>query len=1288
MSSIINDKLEKFLKGNSLPKILARGTQIYRDKGCSLENVQTEGNGDAKFRVKSDSSTQHYLVEIKNWNTAAIQTKCNCNYDWGGICKHRVSAILTLKEYLKTNPKIIAQKPKFITAQHIVKISSFDDWSLKQLVNDEDWKNRTDTHYHVNIVQAINGIAEVEVQKGNKTFQVKFEKLRFNQEFFTACSCEESIDAQLCSHKFHALLAIRERFGNYNPFDRMRDYTAEKNKLLQEYGFSLEDDLKGKFDFKINSDGSVTLIKLDKTIQKVSSFQNWRIINNKIFRPEEYSFQLNIEEELNTEPREIIYVIYFKDASYLNDVQLETYSCKVNTQGKMSSFKSFDTAQFKDFPQLSEEDIQLISTINSINADGIQSFAKRKEIRLNYFHEYLDREQVSADTLPIIEEYISKQLDKVFNLLQNKKVYVSNSPYFSTHHELNPITLSSERIIPFFTLREDSEFVILEGYTRIYKKRIRLASLSNPNSYWIREYGNQLHKVANPEVANLLHYLSNQGIIKVRKSDFEGFLQDFIMPLSEKFSIEIALNDNVDKKPLYFSTIKLHLKEEENNLIFIPKFTYTELSPEEIAIQQEVSTKKVSKRTKAPDIPKPITVLEFSHDHKTNRFDYQHGKVIIQERNPEQEQSFYEIIQNQHEAFKQQTQYPFFHLSFNDVLKDGWLFTFFEEMKKADIKIYGIQELKKFRYNPHKANFSVKSSSGIDWFDMKIEIQFGEQTVSLKDIQKAVLKKQNYVELKDGTLGLLPEEWLAKYEHIFKLGKIKGDNLQVSKLHFSLLDDLGTDINEFEIQHEIFEKKQKLLHFKQLPNVPIPVNVNAQLRDYQLEGFKWLNFLDEFNWGGILADDMGLGKTLQMLAFLQEQQNKHSSTTNLVILPTTLIFNWQAEATKFCPDLKLFVHRGGTRQKSNDHWHDFDIILTTYGMIRSDVELFKHFKFHYIILDESQAIKNPDSLISKAVKQLNAKNRLVMTGTPVENNTFDLFSQMEFINPGLLGSQEFFKSEFANPIDKGQDKIQAAHLRKMVYPFMLKRTKEEVAKDLPEKTESIIFCEMDKKQRKVYDSFRETYRQRLVEKIASEGKEKASFLILEGLLKLRQICDSPALLNGDITYDNNSAKLDEIVREIEENASNHKILIFSQFLKMLDLIREHLEKHKISYEYLDGKTQDREEKVNHFQEDENCRVFLMSLKAGGVGINLTEADYVYLVDPWWNPAVEQQAIDRTHRIGQKKNVFAYRMICKDTIEEKILLLQEKKKDLAKDLISTEDGFLKKLTQEDIIDLFS
>jgi non-specific serine/threonine protein kinase len=582
----------------------------------------------------------------------------------------------------------------------------------------------------------------------------------------------------------------------------------------------------------------------------------------------------------------------------------------------------------------------------------------------------------------------------------------------------------------------------------------------------------------------------------------------------------------------------------------------------------------------------------------------------------------------------------------------------------------------------------MRTSSGIDWFDVKVEIRFGDQLASLADVRKALLKKENFVALGDGTLGMLPEEWLEKYAGMLRVGQVDGDTVKVSKLHFSVIDALYNEIDSLEVQRELYEKRQKLLNFQEIADVPLPANVKAQLRDYQREGFKWLHFLNEFGWGGCLADDMGLGKTLQVLTFLQERQNRMPDATNLVVVPTTLLSNWEAEAAKFCPDLKTQVYRGATRQWDTDLFDEFDLVITTYGTVRSDIEKLRQYRFGYVVLDESQAIKNPSSQVAKAVKLLRADNRIVMTGTPVENNTFDLYSQMDFLNPGLLGSQEFFRMEYATPIDKHRNEEKARELRGLIYPFMLKRTKEEVAKDLPDKTEIVLHCEMGKAQRKVYEKFRETYRQKITDKMSRDGKEKASFLILEGLLKLRQICDSPALLSDEEDYGHDSAKLDELVREIHENAGHHKILVFSQFLKMLDLVRQHLEAMHIPYEYLDGSTEDRAARVRSFQENEQCRVFLISLKAGGVGLNLTSADYVYLIDPWWNPAVEQQAIDRTHRIGQTQKVFAYKMICKDTVEEKILSLQEKKKEVADDLISTESGFIKKLTQEDIVGLFS
>ncbi len=313
-----------------------------------------------------------------------------------------------------------------------------------------------------------------------------------------------------------------------------------------------------------------------------------------------------------------------------------------------------------------------------------------------------------------------------------------------------------------------------------------------------------------------------------------------------------------------------------------------------------------------------------------------------------------------------------------------------------------------------------------------------------------------------------------------------------------------------------------------------------------------------------------------------------------------------------------------------------------------------------------------------------------MSGTPLQNNTFDIYAQMNFLNPGLLGSVEFFRNEFSTPIDKFGEPEQKDHLRKLLYPFILRRTKEQVAKDLPEKTETILFCEMEDEQRKVYDTYRNVYRDKIMGVIEGEGIDKSQLTILQGLMKLRQICDSPAILNEEEKYPNHSIKLDELTREITENIGEHKALVFSQFLGMLALIREKLKENNIEFDYFDGSTppQQRERSIQNFQNNENSRVFLISLKAGGVGLNLTAADYVYIVDPWWNPAVEQQAIDRTHRIGQTKNIFAYRMICKDTIEDKIMQLQERKRILAKELISDDPTFVKSLSKEDVEYLFS
>ena len=665
-------------------------------------------------------------------------------------------------------------------------------------------------------------------------------------------------------------------------------------------------------------------------------------------------------------------------------------------------------------------------------------------------------------------------------------------------------------------------------------------------------------------------------------------------------------------------------------------------------------------------------------------------KVMIVHRAKDKETAFIQKLELLHSNFIRPEDGQQLALKGNDVLKNNWFFLFVDAMKDMKVPVYGYEALKNFRFNTAKPQTKIHISSNTDWFDARVDIVFGDQKVTIADVKKALANRQQFVPLNDGTLGILPEEWIKKYSLLFRVGEGKQDQLRLSKYHMSVIDELYDERNEEELVLQLEEKYDSLKLFNKIKEIPVPEHLQHILRPYQEHGFHWINYLKEIGWGGILADDMGLGKTVQALSYLHYFRHTTGKLNALVVCPTTLMFNWENEIKKFTPSLTYHIHHGADRTKNKELFKERDVIITTYGTLRSDIKLLVEIPFDYVILDESQAIKNPASKVTKAAGLLRAKNRLCMSGTPLQNNTFDIFAQMNFLNPGMLGSIEFFRQEFSIPIDKFGEPDRKDHLRKILYPFILRRTKEQVAKDLPEKIETILYCEMEDEQRNIYEAYRNDFRDKILGTIETQGINRSQLTILQGLMKLRQICDSPAILNEQEKFPNHSIKLEELGREITENISNHKALVFSQFLGMLALIREKLKELGVDHEYFDGSTSaiDREKAIQRFQRDENCRVFLISLKAGGVGLNLTAADYVYIVDPWWNPAVEQQAIDRTHRIGQTKNILAYRMICKDTIEDKILQLQEKKRLLAKDLITDDEGFVKSLSRADVEYLFS
>ena len=745
-----------------------------------------------------------------------------------------------------------------------------------------------------------------------------------------------------------------------------------------------------------------------------------------------------------------------------------------------------------------------------------------------------------------------------------------------------------------------------------------------------------------------------EGAFETREEGLPRYLATVVKPLAESYPIDmdaVIRVETIDVSPVG----RVYVSElNENFLLIKPKWLYSEHELEE--------GEEVQARIEEED------------------------RVMVINRKKEIEQQLMDALKDLHPKFAGQTN-GYFYLNFKEALEKSWFLQFYHRMQQMDIPVLGMNKLRKFKYNTHVPQFEILTGRNIDWFDLTIRVSYGDLVVPLNELRKAILGRQDYILLSDGSLGMLPKEWLDKYSLLLRMGQMREGGLRLPTVHWAILQESGG--GDEALRKELEEKKRRLLEVDRDKSFPLPSAVQAKLRDYQLGGFQWMCLLDEMGWGGCLADDMGLGKTLQTLSFLQHLVERYPEETHLVVCPTSLLYNWEGELKKFVPGLDWHIHYGADRVLDEETLRRAHVIITSYGMVRNDIDHFSRWKFGYVILDESQAIKNPASQVRKAIQQLQARNRLALSGTPVQNNTFDLYAQMDFLNPGMLGSSDFFRSEFATPVDKNGDKEAAARLRKLVYPFILRRTKEQVAKDLPDRTEMILWCEMGDEQRKIYNSHKEHYRESLLDRIAEEGMGKSSIYILEGLTKLRQICDSPAMLK-DGSYPNVSAKLDELVREIEENTGHHKALVFSQFTSMLQLIRVALEEKGVPYLYLDGSVpaEARRESVQQFQDSPDKRVFLISLKAGGVGLTLTAADYVYLVDPWWNPAAEQQAIDRSHRIGQEKKVFAYRMICKDSVEEKILQLQERKRALAADLVSDEGGFVKQLTSEDVAYLFS
>lgn len=570
-------------------------------------------------------------------------------------------------------------------------------------------------------------------------------------------------------------------------------------------------------------------------------------------------------------------------------------------------------------------------------------------------------------------------------------------------------------------------------------------------------------------------------------------------------------------------------------------------------------------------------------------------------------------------------------------------------------------------------DFALNVTSTTDWFDVSLEATFAGNPLRKEEILAALEAKSSTIRLKDGSLGFLPEEWVARYATLRGLGdSSEPGSLRFEKKQGLLLNAALGDDDDVRGDKGFENFRKRILKYDLTQTAKAPAGFKGKLRNYQKEGLTWLNFLKDFESGGILADDMGLGKTIQVLAFMLARK-KESKLPSLVVAPKSLVFNWIDEAQKFAPTLKVVRYTGDGRQKLAKELGDADLVVTTYGTLRSDIEKLREQEFDVAIIDEAQIIKNPKSQSAIACKQLRATHRLALTGTPIENSIQDLLSILEFTNPGLL---RFSAGE-------GAPKDAESALARVLRPFMLRRTKEAVLTELPAKSEQVLFCEMSPEEAQYYAVIRDRYRESIEKSVAEKGLAQSKLHVLEALLRLRQAACHAALID-DSKRSESSAKLELLLAQLKAVISEgHKALVFSQFTSLLSIVKALLDVEGIAYEYLDGQTTDRKSPVERFQSDAKCPVFLISLKAGGTGLNLTAADYVFILDPWWNPAVEAQAIGRAHRMGQQQKVFAYRLVARGTVEEKILDLQKKKKDLAESIVSEDTDFMKKLSSADL-----
>lgn len=1025
---------------------------------------------------------------------------------------------------------------------------------------------------------------------------------------------------------------------------------------------------------------------------------------------------------VNTQPFDLVYTLI--NHQYLGYI-LEPHVVQINSKGNftLTHQRIFSKTSEYFSKKITEQDLAIIKILDELDDDYI--FRKfytngKKKMRTSEFFEKNKTDELLQQSIKL---FIDERMNKALVMLRGKTIYKMGN---DNNPASQKIEVSAEKASVLFHFRRNSEGTRYFPTIKYKGQRIEFmykgAAIITNQPAWMLLDKQLFDFTKEMDGKKLLPFL-NKRFIQIAKTAEETYFNKFVPQLVEKYDVYAEGLEIISKQ--IAPQTGLHVQYLDDDQLAVKLIFYYGNNHYEYGNRQLVNA---TVERKGDD----YTFIRFRRD--VNEEEKQ--KELIESLGLMQLNGAFFSIKStdnlipQEELIKLETTNKYVFLD--------WLNEHAEDLKNLNIKVEHNQELSKYFIGSRQIKLEVTEQR--DWFDVKAIVQFGEYTFSFIALRDHILKGKREFTLPNGQIAIIPDEWFGNLGGMLSLST-SDEEIKLEKHHIGLLEELVSNGSKYL---KLSDKLEKIRGYGEVRDMELPNDFKGELRPYQRAGFNWFYFLKENGFGGCLADDMGLGKTIQTLALLQKEKELYAQTakqikveqpitipslnndesqlqlfqpgsseipktdlphavndqppqapnhetrirTSLIIVPNSLVYNWFNEARKFTPKLKTLIYTGIGREKNPQTFLMYDLIISTYGTVRVDIDILKSFNFNYIILDESQSIKNPQSLSSRAVKLLRGNHKLVLTGTPIENSITELWSQLAFINPGLVGNLQSFTERFVQPIEKGKDPHRLAQLKAIIKPFVLRRTKDQVATELPPKVEQVIYSNMTEQQAEAYEKVKSFYRNEILKSIKEVGLHKSQLTILQGLTKLRQIANHPVLVQPD--FEGQSGKFDELIARAETaKQEGHKVLIFSQFVKQLDLYKSWFNEKGWEYCYLDGSlsNEQRQREVAKFQQGK-INYFLISLKAGGVGLNLTEADYVFILDPWWNPAVEQQAIDRSHRIGQTKTVFTYKFITKDTVEEKILALQQKKKDLANSIITTEESFIKTIDVDEIIDLLS